>query len=128
MSESARHEYLQSHQISGSALLLDIERESKEILEAASAAGVKHTAKTLVKDGPLRLIILGFMAGSSLREHHAGGAVSILVLSGNVEIETPEGAQAVRHGSALVLASDVAHSVTAKTDAVLLLTIVWNEQ
>jgi len=128
MSESARHEYLQSHQISGSALLLDIERESKEILEAASAAGVKHAAKALIKDGGLRLIILGFLSGSSLREHHAGGPVSIEVLSGTVEIETLEGVQTVRYGSALVLASDVAHSLTAKTDAVLLLTIAWTDK
>src|SRR4051794_10969511 len=100
MSESFRHEYLQSHQVSGNALLLDIERESREILEAASAAGVKHAAKTLVKDGPLWLIVLGFMSGSSLREHRAGGPVSIQVLSGSVEITTAECAQTVSLGSA----------------------------
>jgi len=125
MSDSARHEYLESHQLRGSALALDIERESKEILEAASAAGVKHAAKTLVKDGPLRLIVLGFRSGSSLREHRAGGPVSIQVLSGTAEITTDEGAHTLSPGSALVLASDVAHSVTAKADAVLLLTIAW---
>jgi quercetin dioxygenase-like cupin family protein len=126
MSESARHEYLESHQLSGNAVELDVERESQEILEAASAAGVKHAAKTLIKDGALRLIILGFMAGSSLREHRAGGPVSIHVLSGTTEITTENGAHTLSSGSALVLASDVAHSVTAKTAAVLLLTISWN--
>jgi quercetin dioxygenase-like cupin family protein len=128
MSESARHEYLDSHQLSGSAILLDIEDESKEILRTASAAGVKHAAKTLIKDGPLRMVILGFISGASLREHSAGGPVSIQVLSGSAEITAGEVAHAVGAGSTLVLGSDVAHSVTARADAVLLLTIASNGQ
>ena len=128
MSEAAGHEYLQNHQLSGDALLLDVERESQEVLTAASEAGVKHAAKTLIKDGPLRLIILGFMSGASLREHRAGGPVSIQVLTGTAEIATPGGTQTVVPGSTLVLAADVAHSVTAKTDAVLLLTIASGGQ
>jgi quercetin dioxygenase-like cupin family protein len=123
MSESAGHEYLHSHQVSGDAVLLDIERESKEILGAAAAAGVKHAAKTLIKDGPLRMVILGFMSGASLREHRADGPVSIHALMGNVEITTLAGTQRVHPGAIVVLAADLSHSVTAKTDAVLLLTI-----
>jgi hypothetical protein len=73
MSESSGHEYLRAHQISGNALPFDIEQESKSILEAARTAEAGHTAKTLVKEGPLRMVILGFAPGTSLHEHRAGG-------------------------------------------------------
>ena len=63
-----------------------------------------------------------------MRENHAGGPVSIQVLSVAVEIATATGAQTMGPGKTLVLASDVGHTVTAQNDAVLLLTIAWNGQ
>ena len=128
MSESSGHEYLRVHQISGDALLLNITDESRSILEAARATDAGHTAKTLVKEGPLRMVILGFTPGSSLREHRAGGPVSIQSLSGAVEVLAQERSELLSAGEVLVLASDVPHSVTAKEYSVLLLTIAWAER
>ncbi len=125
MSEATGHEYLESHAISGNLVVLDIEQESQGIMDAARAAGVGHAAKTLVKDGPLRLLILGFKAGSSLREHSADGPVTIHVLSGMVDVETSDGSQVLGAGKALLLARGVQHSVQASADSVLLLTIGW---
>jgi quercetin dioxygenase-like cupin family protein len=128
MSESTGHEYLKLHQISGSFLLFDIGEESRSILEAARTAAVGHAGKTLVKEGPLRMVILGFTPGSSLREHQAGGPVSIQALSGAVEVSALDGAELLNGGETLVLAADIPHSVTAKEYSVLLLTIAWPQQ
>ena len=123
MSEPAGHDYLRSHQISGEVLLLDIEQESKAILEAAREAGTGHAAKTLVKDGPLRLVILGFTAGSVLREHNSDGPVSIQALSGRVDVAITDRSESVEPGKTLVINATISHSVAASADAVLLLTI-----
>lgn len=128
MAESTGHEYLSSHEISADVLLLDIDQEAAGVMDAARVAGVGHAAKTLVKDGPLRLIILGFKAGSSLREHRTEGPLSIQVISGTVSLETTGGSQALEPGKTLVLGASIAHSVEAKSDAVLLLTIAWPSQ
>jgi quercetin dioxygenase-like cupin family protein len=125
MSQSSGHEYLRLHQISGSVLLLDIEQESQSILEAARPAEAGHTGKTLVKEGPLRMVILGFTPGSSLHEHRAGGPASIQCLTGAVDVSTEERSELLTAGKVLVLDSDVAHSVSARDYSVLLLTIAW---
>ncbi len=128
MSNSTGHAYLKNYQVSGEILLLNVEEESDTILEAARAAEVGHAAKTLVKDGPLRMIVLGFKAGASLREHSAGGPVSIQALSGRVEVSTEGRSHSLDAGRTLVINSAIPHSVTASSDAVLLLTIAWPEK
>ena len=123
MSESPGHDYLRSHQITGEVLRLDIEQESRAILEAARSAGTGHAAKTLVKDGPLRVVILGFTAGSALREHDSDGPVSIQALSGEVDVAIEERTERLEPGKTLIINATVPHSVSADAEAVLLLTI-----
>jgi quercetin dioxygenase-like cupin family protein len=125
MSESKGHNYLASHEISGDVLPLDIEAESAAILKAAKMAGVGHAARTLVKDGPLRIIILGLKTGSTLKEHESAGPVSVHVLSGQVGIASPARSDSLRSGQALVFDAAVSHSLEAQSDSVVLLTIAW---
>ena len=125
MSESTGHRYIQSHEISGEVLHLNIDEESKGILDAAREAGVGHAAKTLVKEGPLRVILLGLKSGSTLREHEAGGSVSVHVLSGQVKVTSGDRIDALEAGNALVFSSSVAHSLEAQADSVVLVTIAW---
>jgi quercetin dioxygenase-like cupin family protein len=128
MSESTGHEYLKSHEISGDTLLLKIEEETSEILDAAKASGVGHAAKTLVKDGPLRILLLGFRAGAAMHEHDAAGPVSVHVLSGQVDVTSPGLTDSLSAGSAIVFGSSVKHSLEAKSDSVVLVTIAWPAQ
>jgi quercetin dioxygenase-like cupin family protein len=125
MSEAKGHSYLQSHEISGNVLTLDVEAEVAGILEAAKAAGVGHAARTLVKDGPLRIIILGLKAGATLQEHESAGPVSIHLLSGQVRAESPGRSDSLRNGQVLVFDAAVSHSLAAQADSVVLLTIAW---
>jgi quercetin dioxygenase-like cupin family protein len=125
MSESTGHSYLKSHEISGDVVLLNIEEESAAILAAAKAAGVGHAAKTLVKDGLLRSIILGFRSGAMLKDHEAAGPVSIHVLSGSVEVTSPGRSDSLGAGAAIVFGSSVSHSLQAGSDSVVLVTIAW---
>ena len=123
MSEPTGHRYLQSHEIGGDVLSLDLSAESSAILDAARASNVGHAAKTLIKEGPLRIVILGFRAGAALHEHHADGPVSIQLLAGDVTVSVGDQARPLRPGNALVLGASMMHSVEAKADSVVLLTI-----
>jgi quercetin dioxygenase-like cupin family protein len=125
MSETKGHEYLRSHEISGDALRFNLEEESAAILKAAKAEATGHIAKTLVKEGPLRVVLLGLRAGSTLREHDAEGPVSLHALSGNVEVESQGQVKSLEAGSALVFGASVAHSLRAQADSVVLVTIAW---
>jgi quercetin dioxygenase-like cupin family protein len=116
---------LGDHEISGEVLLLDFAEESVAILDAARATTVGHTAKTLVKEGPLRIVILGMKVGAILREHEAAGPVSVHILSGQVTVSSQDRADSLKAGNALVFGSSVNHSLEAQADSVALLTIAW---
>ena len=103
--------------------MLDIKEQSQAVLAEAKRANVGRAARTLVKEGPLRLTIVGFTAGSSLGDHNAGGPVSIQVLLGTVDIRIGERSERLDESRTLVLATNVQHSLTAASDAVILLTI-----
>ncbi|HEX5369542.1 MAG TPA: hypothetical protein VFY10_09030 [Dehalococcoidia bacterium] len=122
MSESG-HEYLKTHQISGDAVLIDVDAEAQAVLDSARGEATGRAARTLVKEGPLRVVLLGLKQGASLREHDADGPVSLHVLKGRVEIAVPQHQETLSEGRALVFASSVAHSVLALSDAVVLITI-----
>jgi hypothetical protein len=64
MSQSAGHEYLRTHQISGDVLLIDIEQESKAIRRAVRCAAVGHAAKEHWSKTAFAVIALVY-AGSS---------------------------------------------------------------
>lgn len=102
MSEPTGHTYTRSHPVSGKVLLLDVEAEAKQILDAARAARVGHAAKTLVKQGPLRIVVMGMKQGSAVREHKAEGPASIHVLTGHVTISGGNASTDVRGGQAMI--------------------------
>src|SRR5690606_11342538 len=123
MSEQGGHHYLKSHQLSGEVLQLDLQEEQRQILEAAKATGGGNTAKTLIKDGPLRIVMVGLKQGATLREHKAEGPVAIQALQGSTRITSTGDPEDLEVGGMLVFGGGVSHSVEAKTDSVLLLTV-----
>ena len=94
MSEQGGHHYLKSHQLSGEVLQLDLQEEQRQILEAAK-----------------------------LREHKAEGPVAIQALQGSTRITSTGDPEDLEVGGMLVFGGGVSHSVEAKTDSVLLLTV-----
>lgn len=123
MTESQGHTYLKGHALSADALLLDLDEQSDAVLEEARTAGAAHAARTLVKDGPLRVTIVGFEDGGALKEHKAGGPVAIQVLQGEVEVATGGSAQPLTRGQCLVLGANIEHSLVAHEPSVILVTI-----
>ena len=122
MSESQTHTYLKDHTLSGDALLFDLNEQAASVLKDARGQG-SHAARTLIKDGRMRVTIVAFQDGGALRQHKAPGPVTIQVLQGEIEVGVGTSAEQLTAGRCLVLGANVEHSVVAHKQSVILLTI-----
>ena len=71
----------------------------------------------------MRVTMVAFQDGGSLRQHKAPGPVSIQLLQGEVEVGVGSSAQQLTAGECLVLGAEVEHSLVAHKPSVILLTI-----
>ncbi len=85
-----------------------------------------RTARTLVKEGPLRLTMMALAPGGVLPEHHTDGPVSIHVLQGAAVFRALDTDYAMVTGDILALAAGVRHSASSAQGCMFLLTVVHN--
>ncbi len=85
----------------------------------------KHgrSARTLVKEGPLRLTLMGLARGGFLPAHSTDNPVSIQVLDGAVTFYALDDTYALRAGDVLIFAAGVEHAARSVDGATFLLTV-----
>jgi quercetin dioxygenase-like cupin family protein len=120
---ATKHTYVRTHTIRGNVLTFDLKSNYSDLTERARTAKAGRTARTLVKEGPLRITLVALKQGVSLQEHQVAGAVSIQALRGRVALEADGGRADLRAGQLLVLDADIRHGVTAVTDCAILITM-----
>jgi quercetin dioxygenase-like cupin family protein len=91
--------------------------------ESAWQSGTRN-AITLVKHGPLRVVLMALRSGTHLEEHHAVGPLTLHVLSGMVRVHTIGRAMDLGRGTLLALDASVEHDVEALEESTLLLNLV----
>jgi quercetin dioxygenase-like cupin family protein len=124
MTESEGHSYTREHKLQGEAIQLKLAEQSAEVLEEAKASSQGRSARTVIKEGPLRLTLLALREGGVVDEHRTGNPVSIHVLNdGLVTIDAGGKSYELGRQEALVLDADVAHALRAAKDTVLLVTL-----
>ena len=84
-----------------------------------------RSARTLVKDGPLRLTIMALAAGGTLSPHSTDNPVSIQVVQGEVTFFALDQEYSLTAGDVLVLAAGVEHAARSKSGASFLLTVAF---
>jgi quercetin dioxygenase-like cupin family protein len=109
--------------IAGDVLIHHLRRDGGSI-DQDLLARHGRSARTLVKEGPLRVTVIALAAGGSLPAHHAEGPVTIQVLEGGVTFEAAGRQMLLATGDLLVLASGVQHGVRTDDGCMLLLTVV----
>jgi quercetin dioxygenase-like cupin family protein len=119
-----RHSYLKTHQLSGTGLTISALDEGADLLEKAKGASSGRAAKTLVKNGALRVTLIAMKKGAGARRHHVDGPATIQVLRGKLRIVTPRGPDDLSTGTVYALGARTEHSHSAITDCIALLTIV----
>jgi quercetin dioxygenase-like cupin family protein len=109
--------------LEGDVLVHHLKRD-EQMIDQSLLARHGRTARTLVKEGPLRLTLIALAAGGSIPSHHAEGPVTIHLLEGQVAFQVAGEEYLLTAGDVLVLASGVPHSAFSGAGCVLLLTVV----
>jgi quercetin dioxygenase-like cupin family protein len=92
-------------------------------LDAALLQQHGRTARTLVKEGALRLTLMGLAPGGVLPDHSAGGPISIHLLRGDVVFTALDVEHPLSAGDVLVFAAGVRHAARSESGCVFLLTV-----
>lgn len=82
-----------------------------------------RSARTLVKDGPLRVTLVSLAAGGALAPHHADGPITVHVLSGVLRFTAGQSEWRLAAGDLLALGAGVEHAVQSAEGADFLLTV-----
>ena len=117
-----KHTYLKTHRIAGNTLSIDTASEEAGLREQAAKANTGRAAKTLVKQGQLRVTLVALRKGSVLSAHRVEGDVTIQVLRGQFEILTQDGAIRAAKGNIVALRAGVSHEAHAVRDSTILIT------
>jgi quercetin dioxygenase-like cupin family protein len=118
--------YLKTHKLSGKKLRFKMDDEQLALLARAADSSTGRTAKTLVKEGPLRLTLVALRRGARMARHHVDGQASIHVLRGRLTIQADGGESTLSSGDLIVLNRGVEHAVEAKSDCAFLITMSWH--
>ena len=114
------------HCVSGVALSFSLLDELR-VLRHELAKAPARIARTLVKDGSLRVTLVGIYAGHGMREHRAAGPITIHVLEGAIEVTADGRAWPLPAGALLALDGGVPHAVTSTAGGVFLLTVMHGD-
>lgn len=96
------------------------------LIDAELLARTGRTARTLVKEGPLRLTLLALGVGGDLPEHSTDGPISIHMLRGDAVFRVLDADYALATGDVLALAPGVRHAAKSAQGCTFLLTVVHN--
>jgi quercetin dioxygenase-like cupin family protein len=118
-----KHTYLKTHTLTGAVLSFAVGLEDAALRERASTTRSGRAAKTLVKDGPLRITLIVLRKGAALSPHQVDGVLSIQVLRGRVRVSAEGAVVDLSSNGLLVLDQEVAHTAEALADCALLITV-----
>ncbi len=121
-----QHSYLKTHQLSGT-VSVDLLGGAADLLEKARASTSGRAAKTVVKNGALRITLIAMKKGATAKSHSVDGPATIHVIRGKLRITTPRGPEDVASGKMFALGANVQHSHTALADCIAVLTIAESQ-
>jgi quercetin dioxygenase-like cupin family protein len=99
--------------------------QDERMLDPELLARHGRTARTLVKEGPLRLTIMGIAAGGVLPTHRTDAHVTIHLLEGQVTFTARGREYTLNVGDVLIFAPNVEHEARSATGGVFLLTVLY---
>jgi quercetin dioxygenase-like cupin family protein len=101
--------------------------EDERTIDQTLLAQHGRSARTLVKQGPLRLTLIAIAPGGDMAAHSASGPVSMHIVEGEIAFSALGHEYVAKPGDILVMAPGVEHAVRSVTGGVFLLTVVHFE-
>jgi quercetin dioxygenase-like cupin family protein len=109
--------------LSGDVLVFDLEEERERAGDQALLDRSGRNARTLLKDGPLRITLIVLAAGGEIPEHQAEGPITVQPLHGVIRFSAGEVEHALRPGQILSVGPGVPHRVVSREGGSFLLTV-----
>lgn len=114
-------------------VIFDLATLDQELRREEAYVREGHTARTLVREQDLRVVLIVMQAGSRIAEHIVNETVSIQTLIGSLRLQLPRLARQREDrivelpiGRLLVLERGLEHDVEAVGDSAFLLSVGWN--
>lgn len=123
MAENKQPAVLKVRRLKADVMQFSVHEEMLQLVQRVAGNKSKRTAKTLVKEGPLRVLVVALDAGGKLEEHAVDGPFSVQCLMGRVTAHVAGVDKELRTGDLLVVDTGVTHDIEAKESAALLITI-----
>lgn len=108
-------------------LQFDLKREMKNIKQEGNWSAGTQSAKTLVKSGDLRIVLIAMHQGNEMKMHQSNGPMSLQVMEGNIQFMTWQSCVTIKAGQFVSLQKKVQHNILAKEQSIMLLTIFNRE-
>jgi quercetin dioxygenase-like cupin family protein len=109
--------------LSGDILVFEIAEERERAADPELIARSGRNARTLLRDGPLRVTVVVLGPGGELAEHQAAGPITVQVLDGRIRFHAGHEQHDIGPGQLLAAGPGVRHSVTSSDGASFLLTV-----
>jgi quercetin dioxygenase-like cupin family protein len=109
--------------LSGDVLVFDLREERRRASDAAVLARSGRNARTLLKDGPLRVTLVVLAPGGELAEHQAEGPITVQPVEGRIRFTVDGVTHELEPGEMLSAGARVRHAVASGEGATFLLTV-----
>ena len=115
--------FQRTRRLSAPVLAFSLQREAEDIARKAALASAGRAAQTLLKDGPVRLTLVGLKDGTVIAQHSAPGPITVHVLLGSLRVTAGGSTTTVPAGSLIAVEGELEHDVAASGDSAFLLSI-----
>lgn len=85
-------------------------------------------SRTLHRDDRVKIVLFAFAGGQELSQHTASVPAIIEIVQGDVRVTLDSEEKEMSSGSWIFMEADLPHAVYAKTDAVMLLTMLTSAE
>lgn len=96
---------------------------TEELRQDAAYARGAHTARTIVREPDLRIVVVAMRKGSLIKDHKADDTASVYALTGAIRLTLPERVVELPAGHLLVLERGLSHNVEAVEESTFVLTL-----
>lgn len=104
-------------------LQTDLNLARRQIKEEIAWQNSDRNAITLFKSEGMRIVLIALHDGAELKTHTAPGLISVQVLDGQIIFRTEKQTTDLNEGQMVTLHAGIPHSVVARKESVILLTI-----
>lgn len=113
--------------LSGAVLVFDLPEERERAADPSLLERSGRNARTLIKTGPLRVVLVAMGAGGEIAAHEAEGPITVQPVQGQLRFSVGDRDYDLGPGQMLCVGGGVRHSVSSEAGASFLLTVAQAE-